>query len=335
VIERYSASLHKRSLHIYNTTGNRAIFPRPTFGGSVMTPSSPTAEAAVSASIFAQAQEKRRVRKHLRRVEDMLRRQPASRLSQELRAVRGRHLDALHSYLQQGRFPRNFDHPGKQVPCFIDRGGHVCAVAHLLIESGHAPLATQVAATTNNALIAEIHASAFDEWVAGSGLPKDELARIQPMYPHFEEIQQLNAQTTSLTQTLFIIGPIALVATIVNFLFQGLERIERVARIGQILGIITGLILLYHFVALTNAHDRLMQLYGDLDFLQVFQEPQLPGQDGDRPYSAELRRLQSYIWISLVFGVVALISARRTLFYALQTIAAAFRGLRDRTAGLL
>jgi hypothetical protein len=171
-----------------------------------MTHSSPTTEVAVPASSFAQARETRRVRAHLRRVERALRRQPIPQLSPGLRMARGQHLDTLRSYWKQGRFARNFDRPGEQAPCFIDRGGHVCAVAHLLIESGQAPLAAQVAATANNAYIAEIHAPAFDDWVAGSGLTKEELARIQPSYPSIEDLQRLGTEMARLTHSFFGIG---------------------------------------------------------------------------------------------------------------------------------
>src|SRR5215208_2685253 len=99
-----------------------------------MTHSSQTAETAAPVSIFAQAHEKWRLRLHFWRVERALRRQALPQLSPELQAARSQHLGTLHAYGKQGRFPRNFDHPGEQIPCFIDREGHVCAVAHLLIE---------------------------------------------------------------------------------------------------------------------------------------------------------------------------------------------------------
>jgi hypothetical protein len=37
------------------------------------------------------------------------------------------------------------------VPYFIDAGGRVCAVGHLLMTSGQATLARQLARTANNA----------------------------------------------------------------------------------------------------------------------------------------------------------------------------------------
>ncbi len=95
---------------------------------------------------------------------------------------RTRHLDNLHDYWVQGEFPRNYDRPHQPVPCFIDRDGRVCAVAHLLIASGYSELAHQIANQANNAYITEMAFPALNEWVAQSGLTLSELALIQPSY---------------------------------------------------------------------------------------------------------------------------------------------------------
>src|SRR6185295_10489641 len=75
---------------------------------SSMTRFSQATEATVPVTIFAQAQERQRLRLHFWRIARALRRQPVPQLSPELRAARIQHLDTLHAYWKHGRFPRNF-----------------------------------------------------------------------------------------------------------------------------------------------------------------------------------------------------------------------------------
>jgi hypothetical protein len=122
-----------------------------------------------------------RVSLHLRHVEVTLRGVDVSHLTPPLQQARERHLDSLHSYAARGVFPRNYEHPG-YAPCFIDRNGRECAVAHLLICSGDAKIAHNIAVVANDAYVRQMTIRELDEWAAQAGLSREELALIQPGY---------------------------------------------------------------------------------------------------------------------------------------------------------
>ena len=115
-------------------------------------------------------------------VEARLRARDVSAWSADLQAERARNLDRLHEYRTRGAFPRNTEHPGQCAPYFIDHGSRACAVGHLMIESGYAWLAEQIARDENNDLLVDIDNASLTEWLARSGLTADEHALIQPCY---------------------------------------------------------------------------------------------------------------------------------------------------------
>ncbi|MBD2045503.1 DUF928 domain-containing protein [Coleofasciculus sp. FACHB-64] len=123
-----------------------------------------------------------RIRRHLRSVEHQLRTISSKIKLKAINPLRLRYLDLLHEYWLSGQFPRNYSLPHQTTPCFIDRDGQVCAVAHLLIATGYSDLASQIADQANNAYITEMTFPALDKWVAESGLTLSELALIQPVY---------------------------------------------------------------------------------------------------------------------------------------------------------
>lgn len=108
------------------------------------------------------------------------------------RDVRGLHVAQQHAralllaelalYREAGIFPENpdFDEP---MPYFIDAHGTRCAMAHLMEIGGAGPLVAEIAATRNNAFVAEL---ADDPrvlaWLAAAGISPEEAARIQPSY---------------------------------------------------------------------------------------------------------------------------------------------------------
>lgn len=122
-----------------------------------------------------------RVSWHFKRVESILRAQDVSQLAPSLQRARERHLDQLHAYAVRGIFPRNYEQ-ANYAPCFIDRDGRECAVAHLVMASGHAAMAETVAAVANYAYVPQMEFPELDKWAAESGLNRKELALIQPGY---------------------------------------------------------------------------------------------------------------------------------------------------------
>ncbi len=122
------------------------------------------------------------IQEHLRQAESTLRARDVSHLSPELRAERARNLDHLRTYWQRGEFPRNTHHPGERVPYFIDDTGTTCAMAHLVVESGHELAARHIAARENHERIRDMRSPELLAWLASSGLTLDEAALIQPSY---------------------------------------------------------------------------------------------------------------------------------------------------------
>ena len=123
-----------------------------------------------------------RIQRHLETVETELRARDTSHLPPALQAERVRNLDRLHAYRLAGLFPHNPEFIGERVPFFIDAGGVACAVGHLVIESGFAAVAGEIAERENNARLLDMTHPALSGWIAQSGLTAEECARIQPTY---------------------------------------------------------------------------------------------------------------------------------------------------------
>ncbi len=171
-----------------------------------------------------------RLRRHLKQVEKHLRAREVSHLSNRQQTARQLQLDGLAQYWKSGAFPRNFDFPTQQVPYFIDSSGRVYAVSHLLMSSGQAKLARQLALTANNAYIEDVKSSELDEWTSESGLTREELAMIQPTY------------TGELIPTILVSSVVSLVLSIIS----GLNIYRRQARLWlPLLGFVAGIIVIY------------------------------------------------------------------------------------------
>ena len=70
------------------------------------------------------------------------------------------------------------------MPFFRDDRGVLCAMAYLIDRSGRRDLVDRVAATRNNAFIAELaDDSALRAWLDSVGFSVTEAARVQPSYP--------------------------------------------------------------------------------------------------------------------------------------------------------
>lgn len=106
-----------------------------------------------------------------------------------LLAARKRQLVRLRAYAAARRFPSNHKIFG-ETPVFVDPHGIPCAVAHLMIESGHAELVQRVTETDNHVRIATLSRGPVVDWILRSGLTQMECGDIQPAYG-FEEPQQL------------------------------------------------------------------------------------------------------------------------------------------------
>lgn len=84
--------------------------------------------------------------------------------------------------MEVGIFPRNYDHPEGRVPCFIDRDGRICAVGYLVEQTAGRDAAERINRAHQYDAILAMNDAAVDDWIAGSGLSKEEAAMIQPTY---------------------------------------------------------------------------------------------------------------------------------------------------------
>ena len=203
----------------------------------------------------------RRIRRRFARVEHVLRARDLSLLGPELRQARSRNLDQLHAYWLKARFPRNYDHPERHTPCFIDRDGRVCAVAHLLIESGQVDLARKIVVNANDARVGQMKFPELNAWAAESGLSAEELAFIQPSYPcEFNAaLYHLNGIAQGYAMLGTLAGAIGLYSVIQNV--RNLVR-NRVGLFAVLCGLGAGLGLLCLAVLEPDLMARMVQAAG-------------------------------------------------------------------------
>ncbi|MCF0069436.1 hypothetical protein LZD49_03075 [Dyadobacter sp. CY261] len=122
-----------------------------------------------------------RIATHLEYVENALRKREMSELSVELRSKRMQLLDLLHEYWSAGIFPKNYEQKGRK-PCFIDQDGIICAVGYLIEQTAGRAAAENINSRYKYATIFEMNDKNVDNWIAQSGLSKEECAMIQPTY---------------------------------------------------------------------------------------------------------------------------------------------------------
>lgn len=147
-----------------------------------------TLEVAAGGEIVgAREADRSRIQAHLSAVEAELRSSDVGHLPSALQAERQRNLDRLRDYWVAGEFPRNSGHPGERVPYFVDDEGVVCAVGHLVVESGFGAVAEDIRAQENNARLLDMTHPALPAWISASGLTAEECARIQPSYCKCDE----------------------------------------------------------------------------------------------------------------------------------------------------
>ena len=122
-----------------------------------------------------------RIAQHLHLVREQLAQHIPEGLSAGQVHERSQLLETLEAYADRGVFPKNYVLPYRN-PVFIDPHGTACAVGQLMIESGHADLATRIDTEMELAYIREIDLPEVGQWANEHGFNTDELAWIQPGY---------------------------------------------------------------------------------------------------------------------------------------------------------
>jgi hypothetical protein len=112
--------------------------------------------------------------------------QPTTRDVEAIRAQLGAHRDEqiarLDDYARAGQFPHDYT-TAPSLHMFRDADGRLCAVANLVHQDGRDDLVEATVRTRNDLAVADVHDGPILDWMLGSGLTQEELARIQAPAP--------------------------------------------------------------------------------------------------------------------------------------------------------
>lgn len=93
-------------------------------------------------------------------------------------ARRHTQVERLRAYAEAGVFPINLDTPGLK-SMLLDEDGTPCAMAMLVIASGHRELIERLARTDNGTQFGDVTEGELYEWILTSGLTQEETAFVQ------------------------------------------------------------------------------------------------------------------------------------------------------------
>jgi hypothetical protein len=108
--------------------------------------------------------------------------QQAEALRAQLAAHRDQQIARLDAYARAGQFPHDYT-TAPSVHMFRDAQGRLCAVANLVHADGRDDLVDATVRTHNDLAVADVHDGPILDWMLGSGLTQEELARIQAPAP--------------------------------------------------------------------------------------------------------------------------------------------------------
>ena len=149
------------------------------------------------------------VTNRLEYLEELLQSRDVSAWPKELQAERAKNIERLHNYRVAQRFPINYDHPEKQLPCFLDRDGNLCAVAHLIAESAGMDLVRKINSEYQYATVSEMDMEGIDQWIASSGLTREEIITIQELgFSGGQQWMEERFHTLQLPDTLLVYIPV-------------------------------------------------------------------------------------------------------------------------------
>lgn len=143
----------------------------------------PRIDVDQKAVAIARDAETDRVRAHLLAAEKYLRARSTIGFTPAQLERRTANIARLREYRARGQFPRNTEFANRRVPYFMDSEGTLCALSYLMARSGERDMVIRVAATHNNAYVAELAGmTEVMEWLAREGLTLEDAERIQPIH---------------------------------------------------------------------------------------------------------------------------------------------------------
>lgn len=95
-----------------------------------------------------------------------------------LRLERQHNLEAFRAYVTAGTYPSNVYQSG-ELNVWRDQGGHYCAAATIIKQSGQTELVAKVAEQNNFIRLADVSQGPLMDWILTSGLTQDEIVLIQ------------------------------------------------------------------------------------------------------------------------------------------------------------
>lgn len=157
-----------------------------------------------------------RIATHLNFVINYLEDHTPEHLNSDQKRNRFQMISLLRNYVQLREFPKNYDHPGMRIPCFIDKDGNICAVGFLVAETAGNETAEKINREYKYKSITEMNSPILKEWVSQSGLTLEECAMIQPTYGYYHSSSGNYRATSEFVISSSLLGGVNAVFTVVN-----------------------------------------------------------------------------------------------------------------------
>lgn len=197
--------------------------------------------------LFAQERsEIERIQVHLAGAERVLEGRDLASLTTDQKRARAVQVSRLEEYRDRGVFPHNHDFRGERRPYFVDAHGVLCAMAHLISESGRDDIVRLVQRTRNNATVLELAADpvigpALAAWLDEAGLTVAEAQRIQPEYGFNDLVLDKEEIPAEYVAASAVVGGLNLTTTYLNVKPSGAELSPGWARYIGVLGGLAGI----------------------------------------------------------------------------------------------
>jgi len=131
-----------------------------------------------------QTDEVLRIQTHLEYVENLLQSTEITNLNDKQLKNRKQLINFLHKYWTEGVFPANYSYPNTRVSCFIDKNDRICALGYLIEQTAGRETAEQINSKFQYEKVMDMKDPILEDWIAQSGLTKEECAMIQPTYDY-------------------------------------------------------------------------------------------------------------------------------------------------------
>jgi hypothetical protein len=187
-----------------------------------------------------------RIQVHLAGAERVLEGRDLASLTPDQKRARAVQVSRLEEYRDRGVFPHNHDFRGARRPYFVDDHGVLCAMAHLISESGRDDIVRLVQRMRNNATVLELAADpvigpALAAWLDDAGLTVAEAQRIQPEYGFNDLVLGKDEIPAEYLAASAVVGGLNLTTTYLNVKSSGAELSPGWTRYVGVLGGLAGI----------------------------------------------------------------------------------------------